>query len=124
MIGRSRAPPPDMERDPVAPTREQVAAIEEWIRATFKEARVGSGYNFDREVTLFRARHQKAPTWAKELEIADEVFEDHSIDKIVQALQRQRAEEQLRADPERRLLLRRDLVLGLSGYDPRHGEAR
>lgn len=108
----------------MAPTPTKVKAIEDWMRAKFKEARVESGYNFDREVTLFRGRDSKAPAWAKELEIVDEVFEDHSIDEILKALERQRADERLRADPERRQVLRRDLVLGLSGYDPRHGEAR
>jgi hypothetical protein len=108
----------------MAPTQKQVTVVEKCMRATFKEGRVESGYNFDREVTLFRARDIKAPAWAKELEIADEAFEDYSTEKIVGALNTQHAADRLQTEPERRLRLSRDLRLVISGYDPRHGESR
>jgi len=101
------------------PSAEQISAVEAWLRQNFPAARIESGHSFDREVELFRIRDEKAPAPAKELEISDLAFEDHAVADIISALGRERAAWRLAQEPERRLFLTRELVLALSGHDPR-----
>jgi hypothetical protein len=98
---------------------EQVSAVEEWLRRSFPSASVASEGDFDREVYLFRARNERVPTPAAEVEISYEAFDDHPVSEIIAALERHGASDRLRQEPQRRLFLDRALKLSLSAYDPR-----
>ncbi len=91
----------------MASSPDQGAAVEAWLRRKFPDARVESGHTFDREVELLRARDQKAPTSAKEIEISDAAFQDHRIEETLEALQLQKAATLLAQRPERRPFLTR-----------------
>ena len=104
------------EEGVVRPSKQQIAAVEAWLREKFSGADVESGHIFNRDVVLFRARTETGPTGAKELEISDETFEDHTATTIIQALDSQDTATRLSQHPSQRLLLKHDLVLDVSTH--------
>ncbi len=95
----------------MAPEPTIVDALVQWMRSEFPNGTVEGRAlaNQQREdVVLFRARDEKAPAPAKELEISFEAFEDYSPEAIIADLKHLRVADALRAAPQTRLMYRRD----------------
>ncbi len=82
----------------MGPSVEVRRRVEDWLKHEFPDADVASQWNFDREVTLFRARDERPPGPAKELEVSDEAFEnaDVGVEGVLGALDRFKLADQMR----------------------------